>query len=191
MRFCNPIVFVQKSTSTPLVQPRGVPVHTADTPLDTTDAPKLRDKFPFLNDPDCPVELQALVTRRITRYYEYSRLYPLLRACKDNTETADVAGKLIEAYLDNQLIFREMEYYQKYQKVLGRHPFFKHFRQLSHLRSMSVRDLIREQQRTQDNIWRIKSEMKRGNKPHLDERRQQKLQEYKIKLQEISRLLGE
>jgi hypothetical protein len=102
-----------------------------------------------------------------------------------------VCGKLLDAYLDHNAITREMDYYQKYGKVLGRHPIFRHFQQLTRLRSSSIKDLLREQQKTKDNIWRVKSEIRKGDKPHLDVKRRQKLQEYELKLQEINNLLGE
>ena len=104
---------------------------------------------------------------------------------------AQISGKLLNAYLDNQAIFRELEYYQKNHRVLGHHPFFKHFQELSRLRSMNIRDLIREQTKTKGNIWRVKSEIKKGDKPSLDEKRLQKLQLYEQKLREINNLLGE
>lgn len=157
----------------------------------TRPVPKLRERFTFLDDPECPVELQALVTRRISDYHQYSRLYLQLRECETIEQCADIAEKLLDAYLDNQAIFRELEFYQKHRKVLGHHPLFRHFQELTHLRSMSVRDLIREQTKTKDNIWRVKSEMAKGDKPHLDEKRRMKLQQHELKLQEINRLLGE
>lgn len=153
--------------------------------------PRLRDEFPFLGDASCPLELQALVTRKITRYHEYTGLYSKLRDCQSQEELSEVCGRLLDAYLDNQAIFRELTYYQKYKKVLGRHPFFKHFQQLNRLRSMSVRDLVKEQTKTRDNIWRVKSELQKGDKPHLEEKRRLKLQQYELKLQEINNLLGE
>ena len=75
--------------------------------------------------------------------------------------------------------------------VLGRHPLLSHFSELSRLRSLSVRDLLRLQQKTRDNIWRVNSELRKGTKPHLDVKRRQKLQQYELKLQEINRLLGD
>lgn len=177
MKFCSRIVF------------RGLGAGLK--PVPKPEPPRLRDRFPFLDEPGCPVELQALVTRRITDYRQYSKLYGQLRECDSLEQCADVAGRLLDAYLDNQAIFRELQYYQKHKKVLGRHPFFKHFQQLNRLRSMSVRELIKEQQKTRDNIWRVKSELKKGDKPHLDENRRLKLQQYELKLQEINNLLGE
>lgn len=169
MRFCNTITFRKAGAD--------------------GSRSRLRERFTFLDAPDCPVELQALVTRRISAYHQYSKLYRQLRGCESLTELSTVCGKLLDAYLDNQAIFREMDYYQEHGKVLGRHPLFKHFRQLNSLRSMSIRDLIAEERKTRDNIWRVNSELRKGDKPHLDERRRQKLQEYELKLQEISRLL--
>ena len=152
---------------------------------------KLRDRWPFLNEPSAPVELKALVTQRITRYHEYSNLYLQLRDCKDATELSTVCGKLLDAYFDGRQIADELDYYQQHRRVLGRHPYFRHFQQLSLLRSCSVKDLLRLQQKTRDNIWRVNSEIKKGDKPHLDQKRRQKLQQYELKLQEINRLLGE
>lgn len=192
MRFCTPIVFrgerlEVRGERIPGEQNTSLTSH--HSPL--TSEKKLRDRWPFLGEPDCPVELQALITRRITRYHEYSNLYPQLREAQSLTELSALCGKLLDAYLDNQAIFRELEYYQKNRRVLGRHPLFRHFSQIYKLRSMSVRDLLREQQKTRDNIWRVNSELRKGDKPHLEQKRRAKLQEYELKLQEINNLLGE
>lgn len=191
MRFTNRIAY--KTKAHPEARSRApqpmmsAPAH-GEPP---TGVPKLRKEWPFLNEPGVPVELQALVTRKITSYHEYTMLYQQLRGCESVEECAYVAGKLLDAYADNQAITREMDYYQKHRKVLGRHPLFRHFRQLTRLRSSSIKDLLREQQKTKDNIWRVKSEIRKGDKPHLDGKRRQKLQEYELKLQEINRLLDE
>lgn len=174
---------------TPSAPSVGKHRYTPGTPPGTP--PKIRDQWPFLDEPDCPVELKALVTQKITSYHKYVKLYPQLRECEDLTQCADVAGRLLQAYLDNQAIFREMEYYQKHRRVLGRHPFFKHFQKIYRLRAMTTRQLMQEEQRTKDNIWRVKSELRKGDKPHLEAKRQAKLQEYELKLQEIKALLGD
>lgn len=196
MRFTNRITFTKAGSI--LTKPQGfVPEKITRSQQAGGGQPRLRERsdtrkrWPFLDDPNTPVELKALITQRITRWHEYTKLYQQLRDCTDVEACAYVAGKLLDAYLDNQAITRELDYYQKNGKVLGRHPMFRHFQQLARLRSSSVKDLIREQQKTKDNIWRIKSEMKKGDKPHLDEKRRQKLQEYEMKLQEINNLLGD
>ena len=192
MRFCSRIVFVKtttRTTGTTLFgnsEEKVVPV----VPV-VVKSKTLRDRWPFLDEPDCPVELQALVTRRITDYHEYSNRYAQLRDCKDTAELSTMCGKLLDAYIDGRQIAAELDYYQKNRHVLGRHPMFRHFQQLARLRSSSVKELLRLQQKTRDNIWRVNSDLRKGDKPHLDARRRQKLQEYELKLQEINRLLGE
>lgn len=185
MRFTNRIVFIKTATG-----PKDV-VATVSVRKSCIPLPKLRKEWPFLDKPGVPMELQALVTRKITRYHEYSGLYAKLRDCQSMEECGQVAGRLLDAYLDNQAITREMDYYQKHGKVLGRHPLFRHFQQLTRLRSSSIKDLLKEQQKTKDNIWRVNSEIRKGDKPHLTEKRRQKLLEYQLKLQEINNLLGE
>jgi len=193
MRFCNRIVF--RGSGGAVERGRedspAAGANLAPTPPRAPAPPKTRDQWPFLNEPDCPVELQALITRRITAYHQYSSLYPKLRDCQSVTELSIVCGKLLDAYIDNQAIFREMEYYKKHRKVLGRHPFFRHYQQLTRLRSSTTGQLFRERQRTLDNIWRVKSEIRKGDKPHLDAKRRKRLEEYELKLQEINNLLGE
>jgi len=183
MRFCTRITFHR---------PTSAATASITTPDVTTPYKrKLRDRWPFLNNPATPVELKALVTQRITCYHEYSNLYSQLRECETIEELSITCGKLLDAYLDSLAIGRELDYYQQHGKVLGRHPMFRHFQQLARLRSSSVKELLREQKKTRDNIWRVNSEIRKGDKPHLDIKRRQKLQEYELKLQEINRLLGE
>ena len=181
MRFRNRIAFVTTTRTT----------KTTVVPVVVNSARRLRDRWPFLNDPSTPVELKALITERITRWHEYTQLYEQLHDCQSVEECADVSRRLLDAYFDNRQITAEMDYYQQHKKVLGRHPLFRHFQQLTRLRSSSVKDLLKEQAKTKDNIWRVNSEIRKGDKPHLLERRRQKLQEYELKLQEINRLLGE
>lgn len=177
MRFCRRIAFVSRN------EERGT--RSGDS------RKTLRTRWPFLGDPSCPVELQALVTQRITRYHEYTGLYRQLRDCRTVEECGDVSRRLLDAYFDARQIAAELDYYQQHKKVLGRHPLFRHYQQLARLRSSSVKELLKEQRKTKDNIWRVNSEIRKGDKPHLDDRRRQKLQEYELKLQEINRLLGE
>ena len=37
-----------------------------------------REEFPFLNSPDCPYELKALVTDKFSSYYRYKELHKKL-----------------------------------------------------------------------------------------------------------------
>jgi hypothetical protein len=73
--------------------------------------------------------------------------------------------------------------------LLGLHPIFKTLNKLNDLRQLNVIQLIKKQQSIEHNIWRIKSELCKGDKPHLNKTRNERLQEKNIELNEINRLI--
>lgn len=151
----------------------------------------LREVYPFLNDPGCPLELQALVTQRITSYHQYRNLWIKLFECDTPELCAEVAGKIVDAYIDNRDSFEELEYYKKNGKVLGKHPIFKQFKDERKLRSMSNKELIALQKKLKNNIWRAKSEIAKEDKPHLLDKRRLRIKENEWKLEIIKSIIGE
>jgi len=148
-----------------------------------------REEFPFLNSPDCPYELKALVTDKFSSYYRYKELHKKLSDCTSLQECANTAGELLASYLDNLAIYAELNYYKQHKSVLGKHPVFKHYHRLQELKALSIKDLVELQRRLNHNIWRIESEISKGDKPNLDEDRKQRLILRKNQLSEVDRLL--
>ena len=170
-----------------------VPVPAAFVPVPVASASgkqTLRQRYPILNEPDCPIEMHALVGHRISQYNLYVKLYAQLRDCESLTELSTLCGKLLEAYIDNRRCTDELEYYQEHRKLLGKHPLMKHLRQLTDLRAKTTRELMEEQRRTRDNIWRARNEIAKGDRPHLNQQREDRIRGYELKLQEIERLLA-
>lgn len=151
--------------------------------------PRFREEFPFLNDPKCPIELQALASRKFGSYYSYIDLHKKLRDCTTLGECADVSRQLIDSYLDNRAIYAELEYFRKHRALLGKHPIFLEFARRKELLHMSIKELILRQQQIENNIWRVNSEIKKGNKPHLDAERRERIAGYEAELEEVKRLL--
>lgn len=135
------------------------------------------------------MELQALATRKITAYHTYRELHQQLSGCTSLQQCAQVSGQLLDAYQDNRMIWQELEYYQKHHVILGKHPIFSEFRSRRALNKMSVKELMIRKRQVEGNIWRVKSEMAKGNKPHLDAIRQARLKGYQSELNDINRLL--
>ena len=54
---------------------------------------------------------------------------------------------------------------------------------------MSIKELVLRQQKIEQNIWRLKNELKKGDKPHLETERKQRLTGYEKELKEVKRLL--
>lgn len=150
-----------------------------------------RTEFPFLNNPDCPIELKALVTDKFTSFYAYRQLHKKLFDCVSLEECAETAKALIENYTDNRSIWAELEHYRLHKRLLGKHPIFKHYKRINDLRKFSVKDLVLKQMDLKHNIWRIQSEIAKGDKPHLDAERLQRLEIKQSELSEVNRLLGE
>ena len=60
---------------------------------------------------------------------------------------------------------------------------------LSDLRSLPITKLLKKKKNLEDNIWRIQSEIRKNDKPHLLESRQERLKSRRLELAEVNRLI--
>ena len=130
-----------------------------------------------------------MASRKFTRYRAYVRLHAGLRDCSTLQQCAKVAGELVENYIDNRLIWAELDWYRQHGTILGRHPIFAEFRKRKKLNGMTVKELIRRLQQVEMNIWRVKNEMEKNDKPHLHSARRERLAGYEKERADILRLL--
>ncbi|KAA6342250.1 hypothetical protein EZS27_009980 [termite gut metagenome] len=156
----------------------------------TRKSESFRGEFPFLNEPNCPAELETLASRKFAKYHGYVRLHKQLRDCTSLKECADVSRQLIDNYLENREIWEELNYYKVHHTLLGKHPIFKEFTRRKELLSLSVKELMHRKSKIENNIWRVKNEIKKNDKPHLDALRGERLLSYETELAEVNRLLG-
>lgn len=150
-----------------------------------------RDEFPFLNAPKCPPELEALASRKFARYHNYVNSHKKLRDCTSTEQCAKVSRELINSYLENRMIWEELNYYQQHGSILGKHPIFAAFHRRKELLTLNVKQLMIRQKRLKNNIWRVQDELAKRDKPHLELERLARLQAYQSELAEINRLLGD
>lgn len=148
-----------------------------------------RVEFPFLSQSDCPLELKVLVTDKFSSFYTYKDLHAKLFDCTDAKECANVASRILANFKENRMIFAELEYYKKHKTVLGKHPIFNHMNSLKSLRKLSIKDLVLKEQKLEHNIWRINSNLKKNDQPHLKDERLRRLAEKESELAEVKRLL--
>ena len=171
---------------TPFADDAGARAHSLPSSRRT-----FREDWPFLSNPACPIEIKALAADKISAWKNYCDLHEKLFDC-DNLEVAfDTAKNLLENYRQNRLILAEFTYYKEHGRVLGKHPIFKESRKLSGYRKMSAFQLFKEQQRLNGAIWRIKSEMAKGDKPHLLAERQARLESKKRELAVVNDLMSD
>lgn len=163
---------------TAILPPKPEPV-TRDT---------FRQEFPFLDSPDCPYELKALVTDKFSSYHRYRKLHPELFNCTSLEQCGQTARDLLASYRENREIYAELNYYKQHKTVLGKHPIFKHFHRLKELKGMSLRELIEKERKLLHNIWRIQSNIAKNDKPELLAERQQSLLLKQNELAEVRRM---
>lgn len=150
-----------------------------------------RNEWPFLSRPECPPQLKALAADKISSWERYAEAHKQLFDCSSVDECYQVAHTLIENFKENRQIFEELEYYKQHESVLGLHRIFGQFKRFDELKGKKPIELFKLYNDTLPHrIWRIESEIKKGNKPHLNGEREQRLNEVKTELAEVKRLLG-
>lgn len=152
---------------------------------------QFRNEWSFLKEPSCPPELKILAADKITAYHNYVAGHEELFACETLEECFFTAKKVIENYRQNRKILSEFTYYKQHHSCLGKHPIFASLKRISSLRKMSIVALLKKQKNLQGAIWRIRSEISKGNKPHLLDEREARLKAKEMELAEATRLIEE
>lgn len=135
------------------------------------------------------MELEALASRKFARYHNYVRLHARLRDCTSLQQCAELSRQVIDSYIDNRMIWEELDYYKEHRSLLGKHPAFAEFHRRKELMKMGIRQLLERKKQVEMNIWRVKNELAKGDKPHLDIVRRERLAGYEKELADINRLL--
>lgn len=156
-----------------------------------TTRPAFREQWPFLAAPNCPPELKVLAADKITSYHTYVASHCQLFDCATLEDCFAVAETLIKSFIENRKIFYEFAYYDEHHILLGRHPIFKEMQEMASLRKMGIVALIARKKNIEDAIWRIKHELERGTKPHLDIDRKQRLSSKEVLLNQVNKLIDE
>lgn len=84
---------------------------------------RFREKFTFLNSPDCPDILKILVSDMFTAYGKYKEAFVRLEATPDDVNllsTAQEAQAVVENFIANREMWDELEYYRENGKILGK-----------------------------------------------------------------------
>lgn len=86
-----------------------------------------RERYPFLNSPDCPDILKILVNDMFAAYDAYKAAFAHLQIIPDETvaEAAEEAEKLVESYLTNREIWAELDHYRDTGEILGKAARFQ------------------------------------------------------------------
>ncbi len=150
---------------------------------------KLRNQWPFLADPECPAELKLLITDKISAFTKCAEHYKKLTDGNSEELALQNVSTLVENFISNHEIFKELKYYSDHGKFLGKHKIFSQYQRLKELRSLNTMDLFNKKKNLENNIWRIQSKIKKEKRQDLLPGRESKLKEFKMQLAEVNRLL--
>lgn len=118
----------------------------AETPEPVRKMIRFREKYPFLNSPDCPDVLKVLVADMFTSYENYKAAHARLQVLADDEAAAAVADceKVVTEYLKNREIWDELEYYKEHGTVLGKAAKFREIEDVEDYTSLSEIDLMNQ-----------------------------------------------
>lgn len=151
---------------------------------------KLRQEFPFLNEPNCPNELKILVADMLTAYYNYMEAHPQLALSENADELSSLAGTVVENYLENRSIWEELKHYQKKGEILGEHPKLKEMAFRNEIADLPTAELIKLKDNLYNKITRTKKQILDNKKPHLKEERSDRVIEFESELLIVKKALG-
>lgn len=151
---------------------------------------KIRDEFPFLNDPLCPIELKAMVSDKITAYSLYKQGHDELYKATSEEEQIASVKKTVENYLLNKAYYKELDYYAKNHKILGDSNFFD---KMSKLQSLAAKTSVNLFVRL-DNLEKYNirdSKIIEGKKDHLRKKAIDRIESNNWEINVIKQLLRE
>ena len=120
----------------------------AETPEPVRKMIRFREKYPFLNSPDCPDVLKVLVADMFTSYDNYKSAHARLQVLADDEAAAAVADceKVVTEYLKNREIWDELEYYRENGAILGKAAKFQEMEAAEDYTQLSEIDLMKKLQ---------------------------------------------
>ncbi|MHC1707497.1 MAG: hypothetical protein AB9842_08245 [Bacteroidales bacterium] len=188
-----------KDKTTPVIEEKTAPpvlVRNVEDlklfmPEEALKAVRLRDEFPFLSQENCPNTLKILVADMITAYETYRKAHEKLFTAENEEEIENFARGTVENYLDNRLIWEELNHYKETGTILGEHPIFNEIDEMAEIKKLSAKDLSKKKGNIRSNISRLEKSLEKGDKPELNQERSEKIASYKRMLDVVDKLLSE
>ena len=146
---------------------------------DATAGLKLREEYPFLREESTPQELKALVTDKITAWYDFAEKHEELAKMVENSGNtisengepdplAVLCKEAIDKFQLNADIKKELDFYKEKGKVLGIVPQTRFLKIDQELDEMSEADLVKHRLDAQKNKNKVKEPKNDNEKARLE-----------------------
>jgi hypothetical protein len=129
---------------------------------------RLREEFPFLGSKDCPDLLKVLVADMLTAYDNYKAAHEALFTCENEEQMLENAKATVDNYLENRLIWDELNHYKAHHEVLAKHPIFEEKQEILKIEDMNGQQLSKEKVNLYKAIGRLRKLIEKGDKPELN-----------------------
>ena len=126
----------------------------------------------------------------LTAYDQYKQGHALLFSAKTHPEIYQASKDTVENYLENRLIWNELNHYKEKGSILGKHPIFAWLRRLDEIRGMKIGDLVNMKIRLENNLVKNKANVRRHPDHAQTLKRNERIKEMNKELSEVNRLLN-
>lgn len=86
-------------------------------PAEVKEKLRFRERFPFLNAPDCPDEVKVMVADMFTAYGAYHDAFSRLQELPDDANGAKEAQAIVENYLADRQMWEALEYFKAHNAL--------------------------------------------------------------------------
>lgn len=144
----------------------------AEAPEPVRKMIRFREKYTFLNRPDCPDIIKVLVNDMFAAYDAYKTAFAHLQIIPDETiaEAATEAEKVVTAYLANREIWDELEHYRTTGEILGKAAKFREMETapVEDLAALSDLDLVKKLNSARANQSKQRKAIKKAEADGMD-----------------------
>lgn len=133
----------------------------AEAPEPVRKMIRFREKYPFLNTPDCPDILKVLVADMFTAYGNYKAAFVRLQTLgdADSAQAAAECETIVTEYLKNREIWDELEHYRETGSILGKAAKFREMETAEDLTALSDVELVGKLNSANANVSKHKKKL--------------------------------
>ncbi len=126
----------------------------------------------------------------LTDYENFTTNHTLLQTTTDPVVISTLSKSIVEDYLNNRLIWDELNYFKKHNTLLGKHKIHDWLDRQAEIRKMNVPELVRLKTQLENNIPRTRRNITLFPEHKETPNRQLRLSQFEHEFFEVKSLLG-
>ena len=126
----------------------------------------------------------------LTAYDAYKLAHESLFKAATADQIHQASRDTVENYLENRLIWDELNYYKEKGIILGKHPIFAWMQRMDAIRHLKVGDLVNLKIRIENNLVRNRVKLRREPGSPSTADRQERIHKMELELVEVNRMLN-